>query len=169
MATVTENSEGYLELSSGGLVVIPLRKSGETSEGLKWFSYKVNSATPTTRVEWRGAYAILPDHVARHLVKNGWARKATADDVKPKSPNTATQRPASPVPAVPAPATPVTKDTDSAPETSNATPVPPPAEQTPATEAPAPVAEKTEEASKTADAVKPKASDKPASKTTTKG
>lgn len=75
-------SDGFCDYGNGYFAVIML-KSTNTDGNITWLNYKTTFTGPTIRVEWKAGedLAILPENVAKGLVRLQYARNLSQDEV----------------------------------------------------------------------------------------
>lgn len=84
MEKLHKRSDGFSETPSGNFAVFPLRYSGLTSEGMRFFRYVPKFNAGAIQIEWNpddSALVIIPADIAANMVMLGYARNLTDAEV----------------------------------------------------------------------------------------
>lgn len=84
MGKLLKRFDGFTEDGSGNFAVFPLRFSGRTAEGNKFFNFRPSHDSDILQIEWPEDDTIvtIPSEIAGAMVKLGYVRNLTTDEVE---------------------------------------------------------------------------------------
>jgi hypothetical protein len=137
MEKLHRRSDGYSETSSGDFAVVPQRKSAvvERTDGIyNSFSFKPSFNADTITVEWpiESGIAVFPGDVSALMVRLGYARNLTKEEVEQY--NSSADFEDANTPVAPKAATPVVPPADESKQEEQPKQEEPPADEKPADE-----------------------------------
>lgn len=83
MGKLLKRFDGFTEDADGNFAVFPLRSSGFTAEGNKFFNFRASHDSEITQVEWSADDTIvtIPAADAQIMVRLGYVRNLTVEEV----------------------------------------------------------------------------------------